>query len=174
LWEYATGYKIISSPAISESIAFVGSTDANVYAFDARSGHILWNYTAAGGISGSSPTASGKIVYIGAEDKNLYAFEKTTGHLLWSFKADETITSTPLVYRGWLIVTSSDNTVYAFANHLVVSTIERNTSAESSVGGQLNLPWNYLVLGGILVAVMFLVIEVFLLKRKEHLFRTKV
>ena len=139
LWEYATEYKVISSPAVGGSLVFIGSTDANVYAFDTKTGTLVWKYNTAGGISGSSATVSGGTVYIGAEDKKMYAFEKSSGKLIWSFKADESISSTPLVSNGFLYMTSADNTVYAFSDEGTARSTNL-LSREANTAGQTIKP----------------------------------
>ena len=93
-----------------------------MYAFNAKTGALIWKHNASGGISGSSPTVSGDIVYIGAEDNILYALEKSSGTLVWSFKADNTINSSPMVSDGFLYLASSDSTVYAFTNQALSAT----------------------------------------------------
>ncbi len=56
-----------SSPAVVNGIVYVGSLDANMYALDANTGNIIWNYTTGGPIL-SSPAIDGGGVYFTSEE----------------------------------------------------------------------------------------------------------
>ena len=53
---------------------YVGSTDRNVYALDAATGHVRWTYTTGGWVT-SSPVMVGGTVYIGSWDWTIYALK---------------------------------------------------------------------------------------------------
>ena len=46
-WSYATGYLVVSSPAVANGVVYVGSADGNVYALNASTGRRLWSYPPA-------------------------------------------------------------------------------------------------------------------------------
>lgn len=73
LWTALTESQIVSSPTIANGIVYIGSTDHNLYAFDASTGAQLWSYTTGGAII-SSPTVVNGVVYVGSQDTKLYAF----------------------------------------------------------------------------------------------------
>jgi len=50
-----------------------------VYALDASTGALKWNY-ATGKEVESSPAVSGGIVYVGSWDKNVYAFKNACSY----------------------------------------------------------------------------------------------
>jgi outer membrane protein assembly factor BamB len=86
LWSFPVGecvYEMIaglrkakstsSTPAIADSVVFVGSLDGHLYALDLADGALLWSYDLATPIA-SSPAISGDFLFVGASDGHLYAF----------------------------------------------------------------------------------------------------
>jgi len=43
-WKFHTGGRVISSPAVVNGVAYVGSTDGNLYAIDAGTGTLKWKF----------------------------------------------------------------------------------------------------------------------------------
>ena len=43
-WKFHTGGRVISSPAVVNGVAYVGSTDSFLYAIDAASGTLKWKF----------------------------------------------------------------------------------------------------------------------------------
>ena len=48
LWNYTTGDKVTSSPAVADGYVYFGSYDGNVYAINAADGTFVWNFTTGG------------------------------------------------------------------------------------------------------------------------------
>jgi outer membrane protein assembly factor BamB len=85
LWTTTASNGTFSSPAVENGLVFIGSSDHNLYAFDAA-GNI--NCTGGpptktcaplfpgttGGLIESSPTPAGTVVYVASNDGKLYAF----------------------------------------------------------------------------------------------------
>src|SRR4030067_1291077 len=71
LWKFNTGGQV-NSPAVADSVVYVGSYDHRVYAFNASNGSLTWNYTTGGEVA-SSPAIANDIVYVGSHDGRLYA-----------------------------------------------------------------------------------------------------
>ena len=44
VWRYETGWRVLSSPAITDGVVYVGSLDHYLYALDAATGNLLWRY----------------------------------------------------------------------------------------------------------------------------------
>ena len=76
IWEFVTGYNVISSPAIgSDGTVYVGSDDKKLYAINGKTGVKLWDFE-TGSFVGSSPAiGSDGTVYVGSKDKKLYAIK---------------------------------------------------------------------------------------------------
>jgi outer membrane protein assembly factor BamB len=112
-----------SSPAISDGKVFIGSMDGNVYAFDAPTGTLLWNYNTNNTRWGlrSSPAVANGIVYIGSSDDILYALKASDGSFVWSFGTDPlanemyqgAVESSPAVVDGVVYVGAWDGCLYA-------------------------------------------------------------
>ena len=71
---------VTSSPAVSDGRVFIGSLDHNIYALNASTGMLLWNYTTGDMVSSSPAVADGK-VYFGSYDGNVYALNAVNGKL---------------------------------------------------------------------------------------------
>jgi hypothetical protein len=79
IWSAATGAAIQSSPTVADGVVYVGSEDAKLYAFNAKTWAILWNTATAGHTIQSSLTVVNGVVYVGAFDSKLYAFDLPAG-----------------------------------------------------------------------------------------------
>jgi len=74
LWTFETRGWIESSPAVSGTTIYIGSTDGRLYALDALTGKRLWETLTRDRIT-SSPAVADGTVYIGSHDGNLYAIK---------------------------------------------------------------------------------------------------
>lgn len=83
-WTFATGEAIVSSPAVTQGVVYVGSSDNFLYALDAATGALKWKFDAHGNV-GSSPAVSGGVVFVNSFDGNFYAIDAATGARKWSF-----------------------------------------------------------------------------------------
>jgi outer membrane protein assembly factor BamB len=83
-WKFHTGGRVISSPAVVNGMAYVGSTDCTLYAIDATSGAQKWKFETKGWVVSSPAIASGT-VYFESYDGNFYAVDAATGQLKWKF-----------------------------------------------------------------------------------------
>ncbi len=84
-WQFHTGGRVMSSPAVVKGIAYVGSTDGYLYAIDIRTGAEKWKFKTGARITSSPAVADGS-VYFGSYDANFYALDAATGTLRWKFK----------------------------------------------------------------------------------------
>jgi len=77
----------LSSVVIADGKVFVASVDTHtVYALDANSGKILWNYTTGGRID-SPPTIWQDRALFGSADGYVYCLRASDGTLIWRFRA---------------------------------------------------------------------------------------
>ena len=83
-WKFATQGQVISSPAIADGTAYVGSTDGNLYAVDLGTGAQKWKFATHVRIT-SSPAVDNGTVYFESYDGNLYALNAASGQLKWKF-----------------------------------------------------------------------------------------
>lgn len=118
LWDFTTGNRIESSPAIgADGTIYVGSWDNKLYAVDA-SGSNKWSITVGGGSSGTWFMSSPAIgpdgtVYVGSNDRSVYAI-RTNGTIRWSFQTGSWIAASPAIARdGTVYIPSGDSKLYA-------------------------------------------------------------
>jgi outer membrane protein assembly factor BamB len=135
-WKFHTGGRVISSPAVVNGVAYVGSTDGNVYALEAGSGSLKWKFETKSW-EVSSPAVVSGVVYFLSYDSHLYALDAATGQVKWKFAtggerryagthlhhlepAAETMPdpwdfylSSPAVWNGAVYFGSSDGNVYS-------------------------------------------------------------
>jgi eukaryotic-like serine/threonine-protein kinase len=83
-WKFHTNGYVLSSPAIANGTAYVGSTDHNLYAIDLKSGAQKWKFATRSRVT-SSPAVAGGTVYFGSFDGNFYAVDAATGQQKWKF-----------------------------------------------------------------------------------------
>lgn len=108
-----------SAPTIADGRLFVGSQNGTVYSLDARTGCIIWTFTAHSGVRASIYVAdwstgirSGAYAaYVADQAGFVYALDAATGRLHWSRKVDEhplvRLTGSPVVYGGRVYVPTS-------------------------------------------------------------------
>ena len=84
-WKFHTPGRVISSPAIVNGVAYVGSTDGNLYALDVASGNLKWKFGTKSWVN-SSPAVAAGLVYFESYDSTFYAVEAPTGQMRWKFQ----------------------------------------------------------------------------------------
>jgi outer membrane protein assembly factor BamB len=84
-WKFATKGMVISSPAVAKGVAYVGSTDGNLYAVDLESGAQKWKFETKVRVT-SSPALADGVVYFGSYDGKFYALDADNGQLKWKFQ----------------------------------------------------------------------------------------
>ncbi len=114
-----------SSPAVSDGVVYIGSSDRQLYAFatgcrsDGGLCPPLWTGTTGGAIE-SSPAVAGGVVYVGSDDGTLYAFSVGCGangarcEPAWRGRTNAWIESSPAIADGVVYVVSGDGNLYAF------------------------------------------------------------
>src|ERR1700759_4989292 len=64
-WQFHTDGQVVSSPAVTSDMVYVGSTDHFLYAIDRASGSQKWKFKSGGRIP-SSPAVDAGAVYFGS------------------------------------------------------------------------------------------------------------
>jgi outer membrane protein assembly factor BamB len=134
LWSGPTAGVVFSSPAVSGGAAYVGSTDHDLYAFDASgitgcggspgTCDPLWTGP-TGGVIASSPAVSDGVVFAGSFDGRLYAFDAAgvagcsgvpkTCAPLWTADVGGAVFASPVVAGKVVYVGSEAGTLSAFS-----------------------------------------------------------
>ena len=115
LWSFATGAKIWSTPVISESTAYFGSHDNNVYALyleESRETREKWRFV-TGGTVASRPLLFRDMVIVGSFDKKLYALDADDGTLRWTFEGNNWFWAGAVADEKTIFAPSMDGNVYA-------------------------------------------------------------
>jgi outer membrane protein assembly factor BamB len=78
--------------AVAQGIVYIAATDSSgshghLYALNARSGQLLWEFTSNGTNSYTNPVVVNGIVYTTWDDDVLYAINARSGKVLWTFNA---------------------------------------------------------------------------------------
>lgn len=84
-WQFETGGKIYSTPAISKGVVTFASTDSTIYGIDLFDGTEIWRVKTAKSIV-ASPAISHGYVYIGSSEGKFRALSLKTGGLKWVYK----------------------------------------------------------------------------------------
>ena len=112
LWKHTTHGPVGSSAAVASGVVYVGSDDGNVYALNASTGALLWQYSIA---AESSPAVASGVVYVSSEDGCVYALNAGTGTLFWRNCTGIRLASSPAVANGVVYVSLLTGNVYALS-----------------------------------------------------------
>ncbi len=110
-WEFETGDKIWSTPAIIGDTLYIGSFDKKLYALNASDGNKYWEFQTEGAIV-STPVIYDNTVYFGSFDRYLYAIDATDGSLRWKFMAENWFWAKAVVYNDIVYAPCLDGKVY--------------------------------------------------------------
>jgi outer membrane protein assembly factor BamB len=98
----------LTSPVVVDGTVFVGA-GKELYALDATSGKVIWEFAAQDYISSSATVSNGRI-YI-ADFQNLYAIDQRNGVLTWAFPTTISIYFSPVVAEETVLLTNGDKLV---------------------------------------------------------------
>jgi len=125
-WRFRTNAPIISSPVISDGLAFFGGLDSTLYALDVASGAVKWKQKTNGEIRSTVAVANDRVYLLGGNGV-LSCFEQQTGKVLWRSVFDNTALflgerrydfadyyhSSPLLHEGTLYFGSGNSRINA-------------------------------------------------------------
>jgi outer membrane protein assembly factor BamB len=84
-WQTNLGGKL-SSPVVVGNRVYVAKVDAHtVYALDATTGSVLWNYTAGGRVDSPPTIYQGRVLF-GSADGYVYCLNAVDGMLIWRYR----------------------------------------------------------------------------------------
>ena len=83
-WQFHTKGQILSSPAVTAEVLYIGSSDHFLYALDRNTGAEKWKFKIEGRVT-SSPAVANGLVYFASYDGNFYAVDATAGTQKWKF-----------------------------------------------------------------------------------------
>ena len=115
LWGAATDPSaegINSSPAVVGDLAYIGSDDGSLWAFDATTGAPVWRDPVGGDVRSSPAVADGR-VFFGSSGGSVYADDALTGARLWAYPIGGNVTAPPLVVGTTVYIGSRGGTFAA-------------------------------------------------------------
>ncbi len=99
-----------AQPTVVGGRVFVGSQNGTVFSLDAKSGCIVWTFSANGGVR-TAISVGHNLAYFGDTSGNVYAVDAVTGKQVWRRKADDhplaRVTGAPTLYGNRLYVALS-------------------------------------------------------------------
>lgn len=99
-----------SGLTVNNGVVYAGSMDNYTYAFNARSGALLWHQQ-TGAVDASSPTAVRDTVYVNSD--TIYALNAQNGTVRWKYPTQDVVTSSPVLVNGLIYAGSYDGNIYA-------------------------------------------------------------
>src|SRR6185369_9025144 len=93
---------------------FAGGLDGRAYAFDKRTGGVMWSIPYSLEFSGQPVVKDGK-VYLGSEDGTLLALDEASGSLLWRYRTQGAIHGPVAVTKTNVFFGSGDGYVYSLS-----------------------------------------------------------
>jgi len=123
-------YAFEAAPIVVDGVMYVSGFDGYVWALDAATGKMLWQYRHAvpldvplccGNVNRGVAVMNGK-VYYASPNANLVALDATTGRTVWAkvfadVRAGESATMAPLVVKN-LVIVGSSGAEYGVRGHL--------------------------------------------------------
>jgi outer membrane protein assembly factor BamB len=80
-WRFRTGNAVEANPGAGGGLAYVGSSDNNVYAVSLASGDKAWSFPAASVTA--APQVIGSVVCLATQEGDFYALDAATGKRAW-------------------------------------------------------------------------------------------
>ncbi len=149
IWRTLTPTPIHSAPTVADGRMFAVTQDDELYAFDIKTGEILWTFQGisepAKIMAASSPAVYGEVVVAPFASGELVAFRVQNGRTIWTDSLTRTsgltalsdlndIAGAPVIF---------DRTVFAISHSGLLTAINLRTGARlwsRQVGG-INMPW---------------------------------
>lgn len=112
-WTFATGMRIVGSPAVEDGIVVFGSTNDTIYGLRVTDGKPLWRVPTGQAVMGAATIHKG-VAYIGSGDGYMRAIDIHAGEVKWAFGGlGNYVLTRPLVYRDKLYFGCWDTYFYA-------------------------------------------------------------
>lgn len=95
----------ITSPVIANGVVFAGA-GKELYALDAATGAVRWEYSGAEYLSSSATVGEGRVFF--SDARNFYAVDQQTGKLAWKFETLFAPYFSPIAARQTVFLTNGD------------------------------------------------------------------
>ncbi|MFQ6031082.1 MAG: PQQ-binding-like beta-propeller repeat protein, partial [Dehalococcoidia bacterium] len=114
LWRFSpegSDSSIISAPAISQGVFYVGDLQGSFYAQTAQTRDDIWRIQTPGRIY-ASPVVVGDRIYFGTDDGTLYALNRADGSILWQHSLGAPIKLPPAYAGDRIYLRTSDGDLH--------------------------------------------------------------
>jgi outer membrane protein assembly factor BamB len=99
LWHVQVNGSVLSTPTVSNGVAYLGTNTGDLYALRVADGTLLWHFADRGLIS--SWEIHDGIIYVPSADPDaLYALRASTGNLLWQVPTDGSLSPSLVILQG--------------------------------------------------------------------------
>ena len=123
VWSYTapgTGKSFFSSPAINDSLLFIGCTDSAVYCLNLKKampytpGSLNWIFKTKGTVLSSPLAIAGRCIF-GCSDYYVYSVDAITGDSNWHYKTQTEVVSSPVISadKSLIYIGGTDHVLYA-------------------------------------------------------------
>jgi outer membrane protein assembly factor BamB len=102
-WSFDVQGDVVGSPVVYDGIVYVGARSGSIYALNAYTGELIWDYSSDDWVD-AAPAVSSGTVYAAGRDGRLYALNRLTGEMLWWAQLGAPSVSSPLVLNGRVYV----------------------------------------------------------------------
>ena len=100
-------YDVLSTPAASGGVVYIGTDSGYVNALDASSGELVWQFEVGSKVSGAPVFDAGLVYAASSLGGRLYALDASTGELVWQYKPGAGISSLAVSGGSVYVGTSS-------------------------------------------------------------------
>ncbi|MSR30000.1 MAG: hypothetical protein EXR99_00705 [Gemmataceae bacterium] len=107
---YEVGKEVLAPPVAYQDIAYIGSLDSSVHAFDLKAGVLLWRFTVGSPVL-QTPFISGEELFVAGERNGLAKVSLKDGSALWSIPSGARFSNTQ--EKAARIISANPKFVYA-------------------------------------------------------------
>lgn len=104
--------RIVAQPLQVGDVAYVGTADNMLFALDAESGTILWQFETGHSIW-AQPTYHDGTLYVASLDRTLYALNAESGAEKWRTELTGALSGKPIIGDGLVYVSNFDSKLHA-------------------------------------------------------------
>lgn len=105
VWTYTSHLGFVAPLALADGVLYAAGEDGSVYAFDPKTGEVVWQQELTGGVPvDGGPVVAGDVLYVTAWDMNAYALATDTGKVLWSVPIGGISYGQPAVSGGYVVI----------------------------------------------------------------------
>lgn len=126
-WKVSTDASVLGSPIVKDGKVYIGGSDGNFRAIDAKTGKVIWTFTGIGGAVVSKPVIYKGHIYFGAWDKYFYALDLKDGSLTWKWTNGK---ANRMFSPAMVIPVAANNSVFIVAPDRYITALDAASGRE--------------------------------------------